>query len=104
MQKPLTEFAGQRIHAVAGIGHPGRFYSQLRKYQLNLIEHVFPDHYLYRKTDITFSDDLPVMMTEKDAVKCKNFVTGRHWYLPVNAEVDIQLGKEVLAKIMSRAE
>ena len=99
LKKPVAEFAGQRVHAMAGIGNPERFFSQLRKFHLNLIEHVFPDHYLYKKDDVNFGDELPVMMTEKDAVKCKNFVSGRHWYLPVSAAVDIQLGKEVLEKI-----
>jgi tetraacyldisaccharide 4'-kinase len=99
IKKSLHDFAHQRVHAVAAIGHPERFFSQLTQCKLQLIEHVFSDHYLFEKNDIDFADELPVIMTEKDAVKCKDFVNGRHWYLPVEAKVDIRLGRELLSKL-----
>jgi tetraacyldisaccharide 4'-kinase len=46
-------------------------------------EHAFPDHYFFRKQDISFDDDLPVLMTGKDAVKCRRLASGNHWYVPV---------------------
>jgi tetraacyldisaccharide 4'-kinase len=74
------------IHAVAGIGHPDRFFNQLKKLGFSVIPHPFPDHYAYQLEDITFNDDRLVIMTEKDAVKCKAFATDIHWCLPVIAQ------------------
>lgn len=78
----------KRVHGVAGIGNPDRFFQQLKGYGLDVIEHPFPDHYLYREEDLYFDDDLPVLMTEKDAVKCRSFADRRYWIVPVDAEVD----------------
>ena len=81
----LSSFAGQRVHALAGIGHPERFFAQLRAAGLELIEHAFPDHHRYRAHELSFGDGLPVLMTEKDAVKCHGFGGPAYWYLPVTA-------------------
>ena len=84
----LEAFAGQQVHALAGIGHPQRFFKMLRDKGLRLIEHSFPDHHRFEKVDITPDDDLPVLMTEKDAVKCSHFAQPRHWYVPISVNVD----------------
>src|SRR6202166_1365077 len=84
-RRPLASFSGQRIHAVAGIGNPRRFFFTLRMAGLRPIEHPFPDHHPYRAGDLLFGDDLPVIMTEKDAVKCQPFAPAQCWYLPVTA-------------------
>ncbi len=84
----LHEFSGEQIHAVAGIGNPQRFFQLLKDHGLRVIEHTFPDHHLFVETDITPDDKLPVFMTEKDAVKCRDFAQSRHWYLPIDVEVD----------------
>lgn len=76
-----------RVHGVAGIGHPERFFNTLRSLGYDVISHPFPDHHPFTPADITFDDNLPVLMTAKDAVKCTAFATDRHWYLPVTAEV-----------------
>ena len=76
------------VHAVAGIGNPPRFFAQLRKMGFRLIEHRFPDHYRFKRTDIQFSDELPVIMTEKDAVKCTEIADEKHWYLSVDARMN----------------
>jgi tetraacyldisaccharide 4'-kinase len=86
-QKSLADFAGQRVHAIAGIGNPARFFSQLESCGIDVIAHAFPDHHVYSASDIRFGDDAPVLMTEKDAVKCRGFAQARHWYVPVNAEL-----------------
>lgn len=88
VQRPLDSFAGQRVHAVAGIGNPERFFRQLEERGLEIIEHSFPDHHPFSQTDIDFGDDLPVLMTEKDAVKCRLFATQKYWYVPVDARLD----------------
>ncbi len=79
----LIDFRDKTVHAVAGIGHPERFFQMLRNYHISVIPHAFPDHYFFRSEDIHFKDNLPVIMTEKDAVKCKELMTSRHWILPV---------------------
>jgi tetraacyldisaccharide 4'-kinase len=82
----LSSLAGQRVHALAGIGNPERFFAQLRAAGLELIEHAFPDHHRYRADELAFDDALPLLMTEKDAVKCSAFGGPNRWYLPVTAE------------------
>jgi tetraacyldisaccharide 4'-kinase len=84
----LAEFSHRTVHAVAAIGHPAGFFAALREAGFTVIEHVFPDHYRYEAQDFMFGDDLPIVMTEKDAVKCQAFADARFWYLPVSAEVD----------------
>jgi tetraacyldisaccharide 4'-kinase len=83
--RALEAFRGAPVHAVAGIGNPARFFGELRAQGLNLIEHAFPDHYPLSAADLAFGDDLAVLMTEKDAVKCQAFAAARFWYVPVEA-------------------
>jgi len=85
--QPLANFRHSKVHAVAGIGNPERFFTLLRKHNIELIEHVFADHYLYQAEDLEFFDDLPIIMTEKDAVKCQRFAKAQFWYLPVTADI-----------------
>lgn len=73
------------INAVAGIGNPQRFFDTCRNLGYRFKEHVFADHYQYTASDIDL--DAPVLMTEKDAVKCASFADDRHWYLPVDAKL-----------------
>lgn len=84
----LDRLRGQRVHAVAGIGNPQRFFSSLRERGIEVIEHVFPDHHDYAPTDLHFNDALPVLMTDKDAIKCRAFALGRHFTVPVEASID----------------
>jgi len=85
--RALASFAGQRVHAVAGIGHPQRFFALLRAAGLEVIEHAFPDHHRYRAEELAFADALPVLMTEKDAVKCAPFDAPDRWFVPVTAQI-----------------
>ncbi|MCC4309314.1 tetraacyldisaccharide 4'-kinase [Alcanivorax marinus] len=81
----LTRFP--RVHGVAGIGHPQRFFRTLEALGLAVIPHAFADHHAFRPEDLSFGDDLPVIMTEKDAVKCRGFDDPRLWTLPVRASL-----------------
>lgn len=96
MTRQSMDFQGQVIHAVAGIGHPARFFDHLKSLGMTIIEHAFPDHHPFVAQDIQFSDNAPVIMTEKDAVKCRRFAGAQHWYLPVDAELDEGFGKRLL--------
>ena len=84
----LTEWKGKRVHAIAGIGNPQRFFEALRSQGLEVIEHSYADHYHYSRHELEFYDSLPVIMTEKDAVKYRRFAGPRHWYYPVDAILD----------------
>lgn len=95
-ERDLSSFAGQRVHGLAGIGHPQRFFRQLRELDIDVVEHAYADHYHYRREDIEFGDAAPVIMTEKDAVKCQGFADQRHWYLAIEADPDPALAEEVL--------
>ncbi|MGE3919665.1 MAG: tetraacyldisaccharide 4'-kinase [Gammaproteobacteria bacterium] len=88
-----------KIHAVAGIGHPQRFFETLKSLNFEVIEHPFPDHHDFKPSDISFNDNLPVMMTEKDAVKCFSFAKENHWYLPVSAKLSDTLVENLMIKI-----
>ncbi len=103
-EAPAAEFAGVRIHAVAGIGDPARFFAQLQGLGLDIIEHAFPDHYRYRESDVDFGDGLPVIMTEKDAVKCRRFARPNQWYLPVDAKLPAQFGRRLLTLLGERTD
>ncbi len=96
---PLAAFRGQVVHAVAGIGNPERFFGQLRAQGLDLIEHAFPDHHPFTADDIAFDDELPVLMTEKDAVKCRHFAGSGQWYVPVEAHLEQRFEQALLARI-----
>lgn len=88
LSRALEDFIGGPVHAVAGIGNPARFFATLRQIGLEVIEHPFPDHHIFSFGDIAFKDEFPVLMTEKDAVKCTRFAKVSHWYLKVDAEFD----------------
>jgi tetraacyldisaccharide 4'-kinase len=83
--RPLPTFAGLQVHAVAGIGHPERFFNMLRAHGIEVIGHALPDHARLTPADVDFPDSKPVLMTEKDAVKCRHAADDRHWYVPVSA-------------------
>jgi len=78
----LGNWSGRAVHAVAGIGVPERFFSQLEDAGLIVERHPFADHHRFRASDMIFDDDDPVLMTEKDAVKCRHFDDARLWYVP----------------------
>jgi tetraacyldisaccharide 4'-kinase len=87
-RRPAKSFAGRRVHAVAGIGDPQRFFLHLAQLGVRVVPHPFPDHHPFRAADLEFGDQDPVLMTEKDAVKCKRFAKPTHWILPVRAAPD----------------
>ena len=83
----LTEFAGRRVHAVAGIGDPTRFFAALRALDIDVVPHPFPDHHAFEASDLQFAEALPVLMTEKDGVKCRSFPGQERFVVPVDAQL-----------------
>ena len=98
-RRPLKAFAGQEVHAVAGIGDPNRFFAQIGRAGAKVIPHPFPDHHPFRMRDLDFRDDLPVLLTEKDAVKLRGAARANWWVLPVSARVDPGFGVWLLRKL-----
>ncbi len=85
--RALSHFRGQRVHAVAGIAHPQRFFDMLRAQGIGVVPHAFADHHAYQAADLRFGSELPVLMTEKDAVKCKAFANEWHFAVPLSADL-----------------
>ena len=91
-RRPASAFAGQRVHAVAGIGEPNRFFLQLGKLGIKVMPHPFPDHHAFAPAELDFGDEAPVLMTEKDAVKLRRAARPNWWVLPVTAALDATFG------------
>jgi tetraacyldisaccharide 4'-kinase len=100
--RALHGFSGQRLHAVAGIGNPARFFGELRAHGIEVIEHAFADHHRFVPAELAFADGLPVLMTEKDAVKCLAFADPRLWYVPVAAQFGVREAHELLARVLAK--
>ena len=98
-ERALASFAGSTLHAVAGVGNPQRFFASLTEQGLTIIVHSFPDHHAYRPRDLEFGDALPVLMTEKDAVKCRAFAQGGWWVVPVSAHIEAAAAGTLLARV-----
>lgn len=96
--RPLSGFAGGAVHAVAGIGEPQRFFLALRLAGLDVVEHAFDDHHPFTPDDLAFGDGHPVLMTEKDAVKCRSFARPNWFAVPVSA----RLPQPFVAALLSR--
>lgn len=98
--KSLADFHNHAVHCVAGIGHPERFFSYLSSHELIVETHDFADHHDFSATDLNFGDDKPIIMTEKDAVKCRAFANDKMWYIPVEASISGELEKHILTKLV----
>lgn len=104
--RALKDFSGQTVHAVAGIGHPARFFSMLESQGIRVIPHAFADHHDYRESDLDFNDELAVLMTEKDAVKCGQFTRANLWSVPVEVsltETAQQQIDEIIDSLLSKS-
>lgn len=100
----LSDFNQQEVHGVAAIGHPKRFFNDLIKSGLKVVEHPFRDHYFFKLEDISYNDTKAVLMTEKDAVKCKSFAQAHHWFVPVDAKLDDRFGQRLLALLVKAVD
>jgi tetraacyldisaccharide 4'-kinase len=94
-----SAWRGGEVHAVAGIGHPQRFFDMVRAMGITAIEHPFPDHHRFAPGELAFPGAAAVLMTQKDAVKCAGIADDRHWYLPLKATIDPALVTLVENKI-----
>lgn len=95
----LSEWRGKTAHAVAGIGDPNGFFDMLRQAGIHVIAHPFPDHYVYKAIDLKFNDNLPILMTEKDAVKCEAFASSTMWAVPLEITLPIEFQHLLIREI-----
>ncbi len=93
-----------RAHAVAGIGNPGRFFAMLRAAGIDIVEHAFPDHHAFVAADLQFGDETPVLMTDKDAVKCRAFAHENWWRVPVRARFTDGFLQDITNRLRSHRE
>jgi tetraacyldisaccharide 4'-kinase len=103
-RQALTAFTGQRVHAMAAIGHPARFFGSLRAYGILPIEHAFPDHHAFVPADFHFGEELPVLMTDKDAIKCQRFAQPGWWRVPVHAELPHEFFDALASRLKASRE
>jgi tetraacyldisaccharide 4'-kinase len=97
-RQTLAGWRGQKVHAVAGIGHPSRFFVHVGRRGPKVVPHAFPDHHRFRPEELDFGDQAPVLMTEKDAVKLRRHARPGWWVLPVSAKLDPAFGDWLLRK------
>lgn len=103
----LSENAAQttltkNVHALAGIGNPQRFFNTLEQQGYQFEKHIFADHHAFVEQDIEFTEQKPVIMTEKDAVKCLHFSNlNLHWYLPVSAQLPTAFSQQFLQQLQA---
>lgn len=100
--RPLTNLQGQKVHVVTAIGHPRAFISSLEALGISVTAHIHPDHAVLTRSDIDFADQLPVLMTEKDAVKCKHIADSRHWVVESAIEFS-DVGQNLLLNCVGQA-
>ena len=99
----LSQFTGCTVNAVAGIGNPDRFFSLLQHTGIKVKKYSFPDPHAYSATDFAAMDkDLPIMMTEKDAVKCTRLGLKNAWFLTVDAHLPQQWETSLLQQVMKQ--
>ena len=87
------------IVAITGIGNPERFFEQLKAAGLKFRKVIFNDHHLFTESDFKEYDDMNIIMTEKDAIKCKNFAQDNFWCLPIQTDVDEKLLTKLINKL-----
>lgn len=100
IEQGLQEFSTKRVIAVAGIGNPARFFTHMAGLGFRLTEtRAFPDHHPYKAADFAGSDVGIVLMTEKDAVKCKAFADDRMWFMRVDAILPEAFGEFLVQRL-----
>ncbi len=106
LKDPSLQLMDKRVNAVAAIGNPQRFFESLEGLGYELSgRYAFADHHAYQSEELeSLSRELPLLMTEKDAVKCHGFARDNWWYLPVSARFDKPLTEAIVTKIKEKTD
>lgn len=102
LERDAAAFKGLRVAALAGIGHPQRFFDHLAALGVRATNHAFPDHHAYTPADLDFPGTEALLMTEKDGVKCAALAPAHAWMLRVDAFVDATLAQLIVEKLNGR--
>ena len=95
--RALDSFRDQQVHVVTGIGNPQAFLASLERHGIRVRSRVLPDHAIITQQDISFADSLPVIMTAKDAVKCRSLeVDERYWVADAHIVMDAASAERLL--------
>ncbi|MEM6936795.1 MAG: tetraacyldisaccharide 4'-kinase [Pseudomonadota bacterium] len=97
--RPLDAFVGKAVHAVAGIGHPGRFFASLKKLGIEAQQHPFPDHHPFSDDELAAFGSETILTTSKDAVKLRGQGLADCWEVPVTVALGVTLEGELLTRI-----
>jgi tetraacyldisaccharide 4'-kinase len=93
-----------KVTLVAGIGNPQRFKITAQQAGFTIVgERFFADHHQFNAADFA-GINTPVLMTEKDAVKCQNFAHNNWYFLPVDASFSAAANNEIIDKITKLLE
>lgn len=99
-----ADFAGAIVHALAGIGNPGRFFRLLEAHGIEVIPHPVGDHAPISARQLDFGDGRDVLMTEKDAVRIRWSGARNCWYVPVDVVIDDADTEQLMNRICHRME
>jgi len=102
-RRPLADFSGQAVIGVAAIGHPKRFFDLLRSHGLAVEERPFRDHAAPTAAEAGAGQGRPVLMTEKDAVKCTGAGWQDAWYLEVEARIEGTAAERLIERVTTEA-
>ena len=102
-RRPLVEFVGTpNLHAIAGIGHPGAFFRGLEQRRLVITPHALPDHARLGAGSLPFPADAIVLMTEKDAVKCRLIARPEWWWVDLEVSIGRAESAALLTSVLER--
>jgi tetraacyldisaccharide 4'-kinase len=102
-RRPLAAFRGRALHAVAGIGHPGAFFDALDAAGLDFEPHALPDHAALDRDALPFPAGAAVLMTEKDAVKCRSFAGSDCWFVELEVAIEPADARTLVELVLQRA-
>ena len=101
-ERSLQDFRGEHVHAVTGIGNPQRFFDLLTEAGLIVRPHSLSDHARLIPSHLSFRDKMPVLITEKDAVKCESFATEKVWCVAVAMQFEADHGERLTERVLER--
>ena len=103
-RRELADFRGQRVHAIAGVGHPDAYFRALRAVGLDIDAQALPDHAVIDRASLDWARDATVLMTEKDAVKCQGFARPGWWYVDLDVAFEPpSAAGELVAQVLAAA-
>jgi len=95
----VAAFRGESVKAAAADTDPAQFFSFLKTQGMRVLEHPFPEHHFFTAAELDSDDDLPLLLPEQDAIKCRSFANERCWYIPFQARLDPELERQLLARL-----